>query len=208
MNKQYKKYNRKKGFTLLEMIISILLFISFLIVAFQIIFALLSNIREANLVKSIYRDSRLVVDNISNDIKSLKINYDCYSGSDDFLGCNSLNISTNGFVQTLALRNDLMEYNIYYTIEEDEKENKVLKKYIIHKDGTQDVQSLMGKNVGLDEMYFRVLLRCDPYGDECLDNDRQIQPMVSIFIKYKEVFRNNPNFEYNYQTTITSRLYE
>lgn len=81
MNLKIKKTGTKKGFTLIEMLISIVIFVIFLGIVSSSYVNIVRAQREANDVRRMYSEVRDFVDFFGQEARLSTINYNCYSVS-------------------------------------------------------------------------------------------------------------------------------
>ncbi len=80
----------KKGFTLVELLVSIAIFVIFLGVVSVAYIGIVRSQRQANEVRKMYSDVRTFIESLSEDMRLGTVDYDCYAlgasgGSDPFV---------------------------------------------------------------------------------------------------------------------------
>lgn len=184
----------KKGFTLIELMISMVIFVIFLGVVSNSYVSIVRAQRQANEVRKIYSDLRNMIQTLNEEIRLGAIDYDCYPNSNftttssDLAGtaqtapaaidtsgwCVSSPISGDGHVTDLfLLKNDGLE-KTEFSYNVDQK-NLTEKKWIKNEAGFQLVsdsnadgsaKSLLSDSVKLDQFAFVISPTVNPYSSD------------------------------------------
>lgn len=182
--KIFKTVGRKKsnGFTLLEMLISISLFMVVTTIAFSALFSIMEANDKAKTVKLVLNNLSIAIESMTREIR-VGTNYTCGNtvAIDGGLNCDSTIISFN----------TESGENIYYSFDSI---NKTIKRKV----DDSNMVNLVGEDINVDELKFYVR-----------GNGREvpaIQPRVLIILK-GSVSKNAGKVEavFNIQTTVSQR---
>lgn len=186
-----KKLPTRCGFTLIEMLISITLFMSFLGLVASSYTSLISANRKAKEIHTLYNDVRFVFDTLASEIRSGVIDYTCMSGAVLDPNCGAVAI----------LHENGKKRSMYKF---DEIAKKIL---VLHQSRTSNLlpwppaswKSLTPENFPLEHMAFRVFPLKNPYDAANASSDEtQFQPSVTIEVSVKG---------FDFRTTYSSRTY-
>jgi len=174
-----KRIIKQKGFTLVELLISMSIFVIFMGVLINSYTAIVRSQREANDYRIMYVEAREIFETVSAELKNAAINY------------NQIAVSFNGAVQDLEFisKDGLVKNEIRY----DESEGIV---YL-------NDEPLNGEEVKVTDFAFYVSPKMDPYAQENVQwASLQFQPKVTVVAKFER-----EKYELNLRTTISSRFY-
>jgi len=226
INRLRKNRKQRKGFTLIELLISIVLFTIFLGLVSQSYVSIVRAQRQANEVRKLYSDVRVFMDVLAEDIRLSSIDYNCYTvsffdtGLDDICDSEVRSQITAGESDTLALLKkggvERTAYKVFTDINTGEKILKV-KRWFKDKPtdfawkpvaGYEDFLPVFSEKMVVDHVSFAILPEVDPYSSEYYtDNAVQFQPKVTTFLSVRSAEVANVDFDYQFQTTISSRVY-
>lgn len=139
-------HKTQKGFTLIELIVSIAIFIIFIVAVSAAYIDIARAQREANSVREVYSEIRYIFNLIAEEARLGAIDYSCYDSASSILNpnnqqqrgfllensdiCNNLRITsrlTDGFVAHLALVNrDGVRRTIFRVADDDNSDDKLL----------------------------------------------------------------------------------
>jgi prepilin-type N-terminal cleavage/methylation domain-containing protein len=187
----------KLGFTLVELLISISIFMVFLALAAGSYGSLVKANRAANDMQKIYREVRFIFDTMAAEIRNGNLDYACINETQldplclenqfskvlSVLGKNNLNRSLFKFDESdkklLALRQERAAADLPWSVNE--------------------WQPLASENFPLESLSFSFFPLKDPYESANAGNsDVQWQPLVTIRIKVAG---------FDFKTTYSSRTY-
>lgn len=186
-----KKPQTHRGFTLIEMLISISLFMTFLGLVASSYTSLVSANRKAKEIQTLYNDVRFVFDTLASEIRGGAIDYTCMNGAIPDPLCGAITI----------LHENSTKRSMYKF---DDTAKKIL---VLHQSRTSNLlpwlpaswESLTPKNFPLENLNFRVFPLKNPYDAANAGNDEaQFQPSVTIEVKVKG---------FDFRTTYSSRTY-
>ncbi len=174
-----KKIIKQKGFTLVELLISMSIFVIFMGVIINSYTAIVRSQRDTNDYRIMYVEAREIFETVSAELKNAAINY------------NQIGVNFNGAVKDLEFisKDGLVTNKIRY----DEVEGIV---YLNDK-------PLNGDEVRVTEFAFYVSPKFDPYNPDNVEYaSLQFQPKVTVEAKFER-----KEYELNLRTTISSRFY-
>lgn len=209
---------------MIELLISIMLFTVFLGIVSQSYLGIVRSQRQANEVRKMYSELRVFMDGFAEDVRLSAIDYDCYDPA------QTLNVSGQSLCDTEALGQIVAgKSNVLslikkgggeistYIIEEDfetgKKRIKVKKWYLENGSwmpipGYEDFRDVFSERIDVKYASFAIFPEVNPYGSlNYLNNAVQFQPKVTIFLNVGNPENSNIKFDYQFQTTISSRVY-
>ena len=174
---------KHSAFTLIEMLISISIFMIFIAILGGSYTSLVRANRTANEAQKTYREVRFVFDTLASEIRGGRLDYSCIDMSGLDVLC--LDNQTAGEKKVLGiLRNGGLSRTLFKFMD---KKILVLSQtraaLLAPWATTRDWQPLTTEELNIDTAYFTVFPLRDPYASSnALDNEVQWQPTVSIFI--------------------------
>lgn len=211
----------REGFTLIELMISIVIFMIFLGMVSQSYISIVRTQRQANEVRKMYSDVRLVMDFLSEEIRLSSIDYDCYAGKGT--SCEGVIAGTffDGRTEHLALIRQGGGQKTFVKL--DDEGRLVVKKllregneYIPAPGYETNYRPLTSDRVTIDALSFAIFPDVNPYSNEILegtnipiyaDNGTQFQPKVTTFMSVSNAEGVDIPFDFDFQTTVSSRVY-
>jgi prepilin-type N-terminal cleavage/methylation domain-containing protein len=227
--RQKIKISVRKGFTLIEMLIGIAIFVIFLGIVSTSYVSIVRGQREANDIRKMYSEVRDFVDFFSQEVRLGSIDYGSYTVTPGVQSCGkTANNITDIFNQTpsayqlvngtatdlIVIRKD----GLLKTIFSYDKKNKKIQVLQYVKNGGAWVVSpeypgglpknIMGDTVQVESLKFIINPDVDPYSEDyyCL-NQKQFQPQVTLVMSVRNGANINSAFSLDYQTTVSSRVY-
>lgn len=208
------KTNTKKGFTLVELLVAITMFMIFITSISSAYLDIARSQREANAVRAIYSEIRYIFDLISSEARSKTIDYGCPGDS----GCSDLNgLPVSSYLALVD--GDGMSRTVFLIEEDFSEEKKKLYYYKEKKDANSLVwnraegfeggyQEIDLKNIKIENFVFEKSPLVDPFDPENIGCGAvQFQPAVSLYTTISSVNEQAKNFKIDLQTTISSRVY-
>lgn len=215
----FKTMRQRKGFTLIELIVSIMVFSLFLGMTIGSFLNFVRTYADTNQKRKVYIEARQVLDSMIQELKIGRIDYDCYQlGAADQARCGEIQrISSDGVTTALVvIRKNNLERMFF---RKNAAQMEVLKQKRSDVNGQfEDAVSegytgwlpLLGSKFLLERFYLRIWPVDDPYIYSYAEDDAsQYQPKVSIFVTLKSRSRSGAS-EYDevpIQTTVSSRVY-
>ncbi len=182
------QFKEKQGFTLVEMLIAMTVFLIFIGVVMNSYFGIVRSMHEANEYRIMYAEARHVFDRLSDEIRNSAIIY--YEAVSYQSGIDKLRLmATDGSYQK--------------TFEYD-GENLVLS------DGEFESEpyQLNSDEVKISDLKFYVSPAKDPYNPQnTAASNLQFQPKVTITATFVRELSGNKTYSFELQTTVSSRFY-
>lgn len=219
---QLGKVRARKGFTLVELLISMAIFVSFLGVVTTSYVSIVRAQRDANDVRKMYSELRNVIDVVSDSIRESAVDYGCYnpaeqSGIDlyDPNRCleNAVSPIVGGQTTVLALvKKDGLEKTIF-KIDGAKLVQKRWQKTSVGWEAVPGYEEYVPLNtdlLSLEGVNFRIFPQVNPYSNDpkVFGNSAfQFQPKVGLFLLVKNGVNAKSDFQLRYQTTISTRVY-
>jgi prepilin-type N-terminal cleavage/methylation domain-containing protein len=205
-----QKQNRK-GFTLIEMIISLGIFMLFLTAIFGTYIQITGLQQKTNLSREAIAEAREVMTFISEEVKDKAIDYTCYA---DLFPCvNGINgntveeislISKDGLERTIIKKiRDSQTSQIYLTTLNQSRTNTANDQWI---DQTQE-SKLHSDTLAFNDVIFQITPNLDPFSNsiEIASRDElQYQPVIHVNLN---VARPESKSTIVLETSISSRIY-
>lgn len=204
---------------MIELMISIMVFVIFLGAASSSYVSIIRSQKQTNEIRKMYAEVRSFTDTLAEDIRLSSIDYECYlpptmemgfSTNCPAQGTETLTGGTTSVLH-LANRNGFEKEAIVFNREEGTvtitKYYKLLGRW--QQTGTEP-ETLFSGTVRVKNLSFSVFPVENPYSDKSdiyLDPKKQFQPKVTIFMTAANAYGNGPEFNLDYQTTISSRVY-
>jgi prepilin-type N-terminal cleavage/methylation domain-containing protein len=217
-----KKMNKREGFTLIELLISIVIFVFFLGLVSTSYISIVRTQKEANEVRKIYSELRTFVDMLAEEVRLSAVDYDCYEGSSSFTDetywcADVLQPLTEGRSNYLALVRKGGKEKTVFKFED----NKVFMTKAYKQNGAwgyapgfeaivgqSNYQQILSDNIDVTNLTFYVFPDVNPYSSEHYrENAKQFQPKLTIFMSVKNGLNAESNFEFDFQTSVSSRVY-
>ncbi len=225
------KQKNKSGFTLVELIISIGIFVMFLGIVSTSYVSIVRAQRNANEVRKMYSEVRDFIQLFTQEVRLGSIYFDCYPKSEILQNPQQIIGSTlseceqpvgyldnaTGATDTLVLvRKDGLQKQ-WIRFNADKKMIEILK--YENKNGVWSptvafadlqFQPLFSDNLQVTNLTFYLYPHVDPYGNDQAvvnDNSKQFQPKVEMVLSIKNAAAIQSNFSLDFQTTVSSRVY-
>lgn len=206
----------RKGFTLIELLISIVIFMVFLGIVSQSYLSIVRTERQANEVRKMYSDVREFMDFLSTEIRLGTVDYDCYgtqvnAGFDESRTkfCKGTNTIVDGETTSLMLVKKGGEEKTLI----DFSDGKVLvSKNYRDPSGTwpavpgYENKVMLAERLEVSDLRFMIFPDVNPYTNYRI-NAAQFQPKVTIMMSVKNAEGTTTPFEFDFQTTVSSRVY-
>lgn len=228
------KLKTQKGFTLIEVLIAITIFMIFITSISSAYLDIARSQREANAVRAVYSEMRYIFDLIGQEAKAKTIDYGCPGSfkvktKQDEIGFAIRQTATsagciklNGVQKSnyLALVDgEGTERTIFLIEDNSEVETKKLSYYKEQKEpGTFVWNSVEGfekgyteielKSIAIDNFVFEISPLVDPFDPDNIGCGAiQFQPAVSMYTTISSTNQQTNNFALDLQTTVSSRVY-
>jgi prepilin-type N-terminal cleavage/methylation domain-containing protein len=207
----------RKGFTLIELLVSMVVFVMIMGIVGSSFTSIVRAQKEANEVRRMYSEVRSFTDLLAEEARLGVVDYQCYTAAaDPYSGVcpQALGSIVNGRSNFLALvTKDGLQKTIF-------KYDATAKKVSMIKyektdsggwgiaPGYTDFRDVMGTAVSVEKLAFAINPDADPYAQANYGiNSRQFQPKVTLFMNAKNGQNSKSPFSLDFQTTISSRVY-
>lgn len=211
----------QKGFTLIELMISIVIFVSFLVVVSNSFIGIIRAQVGANEVRQMYSELRNFVDFVNGEMREGTVDYFCYN--QDFLINPDFNqaslvrcvdgavlkVESGNNLRTIS-KDGLLSSVIKFTPGSGDVPGIVEVQKFRNVDGVwapesgyETFKQFAFGNLNVKNLHFDIYPKLDPTGNSS-DLSTQLQPMVEMSMDVSSI---NPsvNFDLQFQTMITSR---
>lgn len=219
---------RTRAFTLVELIISMLIFTIFIGVVASTFLLVSRSLREANEVRKVYTEARAIMDRLTQDVRLNTLDYGCYedaaNGSFDYgssFGECSVGLSGTGSTSMLALiSSDGLHRTVYRfgqnsggvgvfsVLKLDWNENGIGGGEWVPAEGFSSSVGFVAfenESVVLQNIGFVIAPLASPAS---LENFTQFQPSVHVVIEARSTSsRLTESIPVSLQSTISSRVY-
>ena len=209
------KSKTKKGFTLIEVLVAITIFMIFITSISSAYLDIAKSQRRANAERAIYSEMRYVFDLIGQEARSKTIDYGCPGPSG---GCLKLNgiahsnylslVNGEGTQRTIFLiQDDTQSGNkkLYYYKEEKKVGDPTWNATEGFEKGYVEIEL---KNIKLNNFIFEISPLVDPFDPKNIGCGAiQFQPAVSMYASISSLNGQAGDFELDLQTTVSSRVY-
>lgn len=207
-----KKYS-KKGFTLLEMVLAITVFVIFLTATSTSYLSLAAAMRDANQERIVYSTAQEILKMLSDEIRNSVPDYSCYEN--EKTDCQAFGLKG---VNDIVLLNK--EGNKRFMVRYDDGKLLIKKRIKIERFDREDVwnddlgfanwvEYELPSNVYLEDLKFNVTPTKNPFVfKNAADSHFQFQPKVSIFMNFSTNLQRKADYKFPVQTTVSSRVYD
>lgn len=205
---------RKLGFTLIEMLIAISIFTIFIGIAFSSYLHITKVQTDANETRSIYSETRYLADLITEDIRLMAIDYDCYLALGSSFPCNEISsLSADSSTQDLALvSRDGLE-KVFYRFRDGRifvyKQLRTINdlNFLPAPGFSSEFLHFSSESVNIEDLKFVIYPKLSPYDEDNNFLAVNFQPFVRILMRVSGQETENESFDLDYQTTVSTRFY-
>lgn len=195
-----KNMPTQKGFTLVELLIAMTVFVSFLGVLIGSYTSIIKGQREADEYRIMYSESRKIFETVIGELRDGMVDYKKHNAD--------ANVGILGGLTTLYVvsKDASMQSSIVF----DEESGVVsIAKGDFGQDSAWEKFNLNSSDlVKVTDFKFYVSPSVDPYNDEYVYNDKnQLHPKVTVYGKFVREFGNGKEYSMELQTTVSSRIY-
>ena len=217
------EFGRRSGFTLVELLVSIAIFVMFLGVVSVSYFGIVRSQRQANEVRKMYSDVRSLVEMLGEDMRLGTIDYDCYEATSGICPFTAVTTTSSPDQSSyLAIVNKDQTQKVVYWFDQVNGKLKVVRYErplgsdgaeianwsIQGADSSQDGRSLFSDMVAVKNLTFAVNPPVNPYASaNYAKNQYQFQPKVTLTLTVENANKNAAPFHLDFQTTLSSRVY-
>lgn len=201
------KMTNRRGFTLVEMLVSMTIFMVFVGILINSYSTIIKAQKEANDYRAIYTEARAVFDTLIAELREGTLDYAKFEYGG---GCTSL--ITNMTDDLWLISKDGVSKKIWLESGEGGDDAAgVLKIQQFAKPGAttgDKTKSLNSGTVSVKDFRFKIYPLADPYAPLNVgENRHQFQPAVTIFASFEKEKVTGEPYKVDFQTTISSRIY-
>lgn len=197
-----KKLKRQKGFTLVEMLISMAIFTMFVGIIIGSYTSIVTGQRDANEYRIMYVEARTIFETLVFELRNGMVDYK-----------NQQN--TVGPLEEIVLVSKDAKMRTKFVFEEGAEATggSISMQKIVFDSTVLPVSRFdnlvkLNNEVRVKAFKFYVSPAIDPYDPEYVAYDQnQFQPKVTIYAKFEKLFGNGKTYEMTLQTTVSSRIY-
>ncbi|MFA5947954.1 MAG: type II secretion system protein [Candidatus Gracilibacteria bacterium] len=187
-----KKINKESGFTLIELIIAMSIFVMFIGILMSSYTNIITSQRDANMYRHIYSDARSIFEKITDDARNCAIDYADEDFKNDFEGKRLALICPSGDKISISSVGENLEYKVNdkeaFALNSDKITISKFKVYAPKVDvfaPNSDQSAIVDPTVS-------------PY---------QNHPKVTVFVEFKYKISNTKKYTLPLQTSISTRSY-
>lgn len=218
------KNKLKKGFTLVELLIAMSIFMIFMLVVSNSFIDIIRAQKTANETRLMYSELRDFVDLVNNEMREGSVDFFCYNQdiliNPDFTSQSlarciegaDLQISSGNNLRTIS-KDGLQSTVIKFLSGDDLSGGKIMLMRFRNNNGSWSIapgfesgfQEFAFSNLVVKKLIFDIYPKVDPASEESQKNlAAQLQPMVRMQIQVGSKVET-VNFDLNFQTLITAR---
>ncbi|MBI4235347.1 prepilin-type N-terminal cleavage/methylation domain-containing protein [Candidatus Peregrinibacteria bacterium] len=187
----------RRGFTLVEMLVSMTIFMTFVGILISSYSSIIKAQKEANDYRAMYTEARAVFDTLIGELREGMVDY---GNSEYGNACNSF--ITTMTENLLLVSKDETKKKIW--LDKTDPAHSILK---IETAGGQ-TKSLNSGDVSVTDFEFKIYPLADPYSPQNVDkNQYQFHPFVTIFVSFEKEKVTGEPYKVDFQTTVSSRIY-
>lgn len=213
----FKKIKRQKGFTLVEMLVSMAIFMSFTGILISSYTGIIRAQRDANYYRDMYVQARQVMETMVQELRDGMVDYGNATALSSINYDSKINfVSRDGRVKTYVsyADNKVTVKKLYLNPNPDPTHDFYglpcgddAKCYLAPKDSdTIDLNDPANVEVSKFRLYFSP--KIDPYDPKSVDySTSQFQPRVTIYAEFTKDIGNGKTYKMDLQTTVSSRVY-
>lgn len=198
----FKKIQKQKGgFTLVEMLIAMAIFVTFTGILINSYSSVVKAQREANDYRIMYVEARQVFEALTQELRDGMVDYGHYDGTE-------LPPGVLDEIYLVSKDNKVKTYIDY----DDNTTVKVLKSVRDPVTGIypvpDDPKKLNSDEVKVKSFKIYVSPLIDPYDQDYVDYDiNQFHPKVTVYAEFERTLRSGKVYTMDLRTTISSRIY-
>lgn len=189
-----KKENRKLGFTMVEMLIAVAIFVMFTSVLISSYASIVQSQRDANEFRRVYVEARAFFDEIVGEVRDNVVYYGDNESTEFATGLSELTLLSKDGERVLKV----FEEEGQVILRENQRCGEIIDKY-----------ELLAGDVVMRELSFYVTPGFDPFlADNVLYNSLAFHPKVTIYAEFeRERSGGKEPYVVDFQTTVSSRYY-
>jgi len=202
------KKTKKRGFTLVEMIIAMSIFVVFSSVLIGSYTSIVKSQRDANDYRLLYSESRSVFDNVSRELREGIVDYGWYKKNGG--------ISPGNLTEIVLISKDVSTRTKIIFDKKDGFGKILLKKGNFQQGQDPSLEDpIWEREVELNSKYLNILSfsfyvspQIDPYDQNNVEsNFSQFHPKVTMSVSFERETKTGKKYSMDLQTMVSSRVY-
>lgn len=195
-----KKINKKGGFTLVEVLIAMAIFMTFSGILINSYGSIVKSQREANEYRVMYSEAGAVFDTMVGELRDGMVDYEQYGMSLSQIGSTIHLVRKDGMGKTQIIFDPVNQ-------EIQMKKGELDSSALIGTEPAFTSDLVLNNNVKVKNLTFYVSPFIDPYSTDNVNYDlNQFHPKVTIFAEFEKTI-DGKIYSLPLQTTISSRIY-
>lgn len=196
----FKKIQKQKGFTLVEMLIAMAIFVTFTGILINSYSSIVKAQREANDYRIMYATARQVFEALTQELRDGMVDYGHYDGTE-------LPPGVLDEIYLVSKDNTVKTY-----IDYDGSTVEVSKSVLDPMTGVysvfDDPKNLNSDEVKVTSFEIYVSPLIDPYDQDYVEYDvNQFHPKVTVYAEFERTLKSGKVYIMDLRTTISSRIY-
>ncbi len=210
-----KKLADNKGFTLVEMLIAMAIFVTFTSVLINSYTSIVRAQRDANDYRIMYAEARRTFDTLTRELRDAMVDYGSYGGAGIIGAQDEIRLVTKDGRNVIEVRYEEPVESVENT-EETTPGKVILAKGRVpagvaiepNYPVIFDERVLNSDEVNVKSFAIYVSPSIDPYDQEYVFNDvNQFHPKITIFAEFERELSNGNMVTMDLQTSVSSRIY-
>lgn len=178
------KFSNKKGFSLIEMLVAMAIFVIFTGILINSYMGIVGSLRSAEENRILYSEARHVFDVLTEESRNSTVyGGDCEGG--DFGSSDSIEFCSGDGQSNVVFKYDKMEGGLY-----------------------MDGKRLHSEGVKVTHFNFYVWPNENPYSSESLSVEGRFQPKVTFVATFEKEDSRGSLMTYDLQTSVSLRIYK
>ncbi len=199
-----KKIKQQKGFTLIEILVAMSVFVLFLGVLINSYMGIVRSQRDADFNRILYMEARNVFEVVVQELRDGMIDYAFYLNNFPAGGQNSILLVSKDLSKKVEIKYDEGDVLIGEVEISDDK-NFINIKNLNVGEGEFVV---LNDRISVKELKFYVSPLIDPYDDDYVFCDLyQFHPKITVYAEFEKDRGGREPIDFYLQTTVSSRIY-
>lgn len=194
-------YKSQKGFTLVEMLIAMAIFITFTGILISSYTSIVRSQRETNDYRLMYSEARGVFESLTAELREGMVDYGYYAGGILSGGLGEIYLVSKDDQVRTYIKSDEALGVVSVSKRVRDKITKVYSDF-----GAS--RNLNSSDVKVTKLKFYVSPVIDPYDPKYVENDlNQFHPKVTIYAEFSRELKSGKIYTMDLQTTVSPRIY-
>lgn len=197
----------RKGFTLIEVLVSLAIFVIFTSIIINSYSSIIASQKKANEYRALYAEARQVFETLVSEFREGVVDYGSYKGTvnsaldDIWLVSKDAEVKTRFFLEEEDVNGEPVSFLKMGKGEVNEFSPDTLPTF-------DQARKLNSSRFNIKEISFLATPAIDPYDDYYVNYDsNQFHPKVTIYMVMETNVEGVEDFEIELQTTVSSRVY-